>query len=201
MYNDAPLAPTEDQATLPDLIARTAATLRGLADKLEQGVLVEPIEWIIPMSDVGTDRMIEHCETISAGLGKKHLAVYALYLDDDVPLDRVYEVVDGNKAANKLLPADQRRAFARVNKRKSRAGTRCLYVGKSEKVAERLKQHLIEAHPATFAVHMKYWPSDIPGNLIVKVIGVANVPSVLVPFIEDQLASEAPPILGKRGSV
>lgn len=191
----------DDQSTLPDLIARTAITLRELADQLEEGTLVDSIKWVIPMSDIGTDRMEAHCDAIAARLGKKHLAVYAICFDDDVPLDRVYAVVDGNKARNKTLPVQERRAFARVNKRKGCLGSRCLYVGKSEKAAGRLRQHLIEADPATFAIHLKYWPSDIPGHLIVKVIGVAGVQSVLLPFIEDQMASEMPPILGKRGSV
>lgn len=172
-----------------------------MADQLEQGTLVEPIEWLIPMSSVGTPRMEEYCNEISLRLGKKYLAVYAIYLDDTVPLDRVYEIVDRNRAENKKRMANERRAFARVNNRKGCQGSRCLYVGKSEKAAERLRQHLIEAHPSTFAVHLNYWPSDLPGNLIVRVVGVANLQSALLPFIEDQMASETPPILGKRGSV
>lgn len=190
-----------EAATLTNLIARTAASLRNLADQLEQGTLIDPVEWIIPMSDIGSERMHDHCDAIAARLGKKHLAVYAICFDDDVPLERVYAVVDGNKALNKTLPVHERRAFARVNKRKGCLDSRCLYVGKSEKASERLRQHLIEAHPATFAIHLKYWPKDIPGNLIVRVIGVAGIQSVLLPFIEDQMASEMPPILGKRGSV
>lgn len=190
-----------DESALPNLIARTATSLRTLADQLEQGTLIDPVEWVIPMADIGSDRMNVHCDAIAARLGKKHLAVYAICFDDDVPLDRVYEVVDGNKAKNKTLPVHERRAFARVNKRRGCLGSRCLYVGKSEKAAERLRQHLTEANLATFAIHLNYWPKDIPGNLIVKVIGVAGVQSILLPFIEDQMASEMPPILGKRGSV
>lgn len=195
------VADASDGSALPNLIARTASSLRTLADQLEQGVLIDPVEWVIPMADIGSDRMAAHCDAIAARLGKKHLAVYAICFDDDVPLDRVYEVVDGNKAKNKALPVHERRAFARVNKRRGRLSSRCLYVGKSEKAAERLRQHLTEANLATFAIHLNYWPNDIPGNLIVKVIGVAGVQSVLLPFIEDQMASEMPPILGKRGSV
>lgn len=201
MQDNAHSLRSEDQAVLPDVIARTASSLRALADKLEQGTLVAPIERIIPMSDIGTPRMEAHCDEIAAALGKKHLALYSICFDDEVPLERVYQVVDGNKERNKTLPAHERRAFARVNKRKGCLGSRCLYVGKSEKAAERLRQHLIEAPQATFAVHLKYWPNDIPGKLIVTVIGVANVPGPLVTFIEDQMATEMPPILGKRGSV
>ena len=190
-----------DEAALPNLIARTASSLRNLADQLEQGTLIDPVEWVIPMADIGSDRMDAHCDAIAGRLGKRHLAVYAICFDDDVPLERVYEIVDGNKAKNKTLPVHERRAFARVNKRKGCLGSRCLYVGKSEKAAERLRQHLTEANPATFAIHLNYWPNDISGNLIVKVIGVEGVQSVLLPFIEDQMASEMPPILGKRGSV
>ncbi|MFZ2995731.1 MAG: hypothetical protein WA070_06030 [Sphingobium sp.] len=198
---ETPSLVPNDQSDLPDLLARTSASLRDLADRLDEGTLIDPVEWVIPMADIGTDRMEAHCDAIAQRLGKKHLAVYAIGFDEDVPLERVYAVVDGNKARNKTLPVADRRAFARVNKRKGCLGSRCLYVGKSEKAAGRLRQHLIEADPTTFAVHMKYWPSDIPGNLTVKVIGVAGVQSILLPFIEDQMAHETPPILGKRGSV
>lgn len=129
------------------------------------------------------------------------MAVYAICFDDSVPLERVCDFLGGQKAKNKTLPVDERRAYARVNKRKGCLGSRCLYVGKSEKAAERLRQHLTEAHRATFAIHFNYWPNDIPGNLNVKVIGVAGISSMLLPFIEDQMAREIPPILGKRGSV
>lgn len=201
MHVDAETTDAVETPALPDLISRTAASLREMADKLEEGTLIDPAEWVIPMSDVGSSRMQAHCDAISARLGKKHLAVYAICLDDGVPLERIYEIVDGNKARNNTLPVAERRAFARVNKRKGCLGSRCLYVGKSEEAAERLRQHLIEAHPSTFAVHLAHWPADLPGNLVVKVIGVAGVQSVLLPFIEDQMASEMPPILGKRGSV
>lgn len=134
MTNDDQVLDAQAQTDLPDLIARTAATLRCLADQLEQGILVDPVEWVIPMSEIGTERMHEHCDAIAERLGKKHLAVYAICFNDEVPLDRVYAVVDGNKAHNKTLPVHERRAFARVNKRKGCLGSRCLYVGKSERL-------------------------------------------------------------------
>lgn len=201
MQEDTQIVTVEDQFALPGLIARTATSLRDLADQLEQGTFIDPVEYVIPMSDIGTGRMDEHCDAIAARLGKKHLAVYAICFDDAVPLERVYEVVDGHKATNKTLPVQERRAFARVNKRKGCLGSRCLYVGKSEKVAGRLRQHLTEADPATFALHLNYWPSDIPGNLIVKIIATKGVETAFLPFIEEQIIREMPPILGKRGSV
>lgn len=198
---DIPSEDGDNTHTLPDLVGRAAQSLRDMADQLDQGTVIDPVEWVIPMSDIGTERMEEHCDAIADRLGKKRLAVYAIRFDSAVPLARVYDVVNDNKASNKALPAHERRAFARVNKRVQRLDSRCLYVGKSEKAAERLRQHLIEADPATFAVHLKYWPNDMPGNLIVQVVGVTDVQSVLLPFIEDQMARETPPILGKRGSV
>ena len=185
----------------PNLIARTASYLRALADQLEQGAVGDPVEWVIPMADIGTVRMNAHCDAIAARFGGKNLAVYAICFDDNVPLERVYEVVDRNKAENKALPVDGRTAFARVNKRKDCEGSRCLYVGKSEKVAARLKEHLTKANRATYAIHMNRWPNDLPGNLIIRVIEVKGVASSMLPFLEDQLAGEMPPILGKRGSV
>lgn len=191
----------DDQSAPGSIVLRTAETLRRFADELEGGKAFEPVEWTIPMGDIGTERMELHCDEIAGRLGKKHLGVYALCFDDNVPLDRIYQFVDENKARNKALPVQERRAFARVNKRRGCLGSRCLYVGKSEKVAERIRQHLTEAHPATYAVHLQHWPQDIPGNLVVKIIGVSGVQSVMLPFIEDQIVREMPPILGKRGSV
>jgi hypothetical protein len=190
-----------NESELPDLIARTAASLRELAIQIEKGTLLEPIDWTIPMSDVASDRMSAHCDLIASRLGNKQLGVYAIYFDEGVPVERVYQFIDQNKIENNKRPVAERRAFAKVNERELCLGSRCLYVGKSKNTSSRLKQHLIEAPIKTYAIHMKYWPRDISGNLIVKTIGVAGVESALLPFIEDQLAREMPPILGKRGSV
>ena len=189
----------EDRPT--DLIERTVKALRDIADKISQGSLVEPVEFIIPMFDIGSERMATHCRHIFETIGRKQLGVYSIEFDADVPLDRVYVTIDSLKDENVALPKADRTRFARVNKRKDCEGSRCLYVGKSEKIAERLKEHLHYVHYTTYALHLNRWPNDMPGNLIVKVIRVAGVQSILLPFIEDQMASEMPPILGKRGSV
>lgn|GEM_PF-5629716 len=191
----------DDEAASPNLIVRTANSLRNLADQLEQGSVGDPVEWTIPMADIGTVRMNDHCDAIAARFGRKRLAVYAICFDDKVPLERVYEVVDRIKVENKALPVEERTAFARINNRKDCLGSKCLYVGKSEKVAARLKEHLTQANRATYAIHMDRWPCDLPGNLIIRVIEVEGVASSMLPFLEDQLAGEMPPILGKRGSV
>lgn len=189
----------EDRPT--DLIVRTAKALRGIADEISQGSLVEPVEFIIPMFDIGSERMATHCRHIIETIGRKQLGVYSIEFDADVPLDRVYDTIGRLKAENVALPKPDRSGFAKVNKRKDCEGSRCLYVGKSEKTAERLKEHLHYVHYTTYALHLNRWPNDIPGNLIVKVIGIKGVASSLVTFIEDQIARDTPPILGKRGSV
>ncbi|WP_278391479.1 hypothetical protein [Sphingobium yanoikuyae] len=191
----------EAASSVADLIARTAKALRDTAGELEQGALVEPVEFVIPMADLGTERMAGHCRRILDGVGRKQLGVYIIDLDADVPLCRVHDIIGKLKAANVALPKNDRTGFAKVNKREDCEGSRCLYVGKSEKTAERLKEHLHYVHPTTYALHLNRWPSDIPGNLIVKVIGVKDIASSLVTFIEDQVARDTPPILGKRGSV
>lgn len=182
-----------------DLIARTAKGLRTLAGQIERGKLSDTFEHVIPMADIGTERMEGHCKAIAARFPSKSLAVYSLSFDEAVPLQRVYDVVDGNRSANLTKPVEERTAFARVNKRDGKEN-RCLYVGKSEKVALRLKEHLTKANRATYAIHMNRWPSDIPGSLIVRVIEVADIKRSLLPFLEDQLAGEMQPILGRRGS-
>lgn len=189
----------EDRPT--DLIERTVKALRDIADELSQGSLVDPVQFEIPMSDVGSERMAAHCRHIIEAIGRKQLGVYLIEFDADVPLDRVYDTIDSLKDENVALPKADQTRFARVNKRKDCEGSRCLYVGKSEKIAERLKEHLHYVHYTTYALHLNRWPSDIPGNLIVKVIGIKGVASSLVTFIEDQIARDTPPILGKRGSV
>lgn len=189
----------EDRPT--DLIVRTAKALRGIADEISEGSLVEPVEFIIPMFDIGSEHMATHCRHIIETIGRKQLGVYSIEFDADVPLDRVYDTIGRLKAENVALPKPDRTGFAKVNKRKDCEGSRCLYVGKSEKTAERLKEHLHYVHYTTYALHLNRWPNDIPGNLIVKVIGIKGVASSLVTFIEDQIARDTPPILGKRGSV
>ena len=123
------MAVKNDGSSDNDLIARTACKLRRVADDLEQGKVADPVEWVISMADIATDRMDGHCKDIAERFLGSSLAVYALLFDEAVPLQRLYEIVDRNKRANKDKPFHERTAFARVNKRYG-IESRCLYVGK-----------------------------------------------------------------------
>jgi len=180
---------------------QTADALREIALGVEKGKVANPVCWEIALSELGTQTVDAVCKDIATALGPKCLSVYAIHLDESVPLDEFHNLVGQVRLDNQAREKAERRAYARINKARDCVGSRCVYVGKSEDTASRLKQHLIEATRSTYSIHFKHWVNDLPGNLIVSVFAVTNLKPSLLTYIEDQVAKDARPILGRRGSV
>ncbi|XXQ67877.1 GIY-YIG nuclease family protein [Neisseriaceae bacterium B1] len=72
-----------------------------------------------------------------------------------------------------------------------------LYVGSSQNLLTRLKQHLNTTSKSTYALHMNRW---FTGNIKIKVIKFDSIvtPDILQ-IIEDSYAYELKPMFGKTG--
>jgi len=88
------------------------------------------------------------------------------------------------------------RAYARPN-----SASLCLYVGSSEKIHQRLKEHLGFGAKGTYALHLVYWasPFDIEINF-----ECAKYPKgtskKAIQTLEDTLWAELLPMFGRQGS-
>lgn len=74
--------------------------------------------------------------------------------------------------------------------------SKVLYVGKSQKTFSRLCQHLVKSTSRTYALYLGNWATDIKGGIQIDVFECDNYRQE----IEDYIASELKPLLGRRGA-
>ena len=76
-----------------------------------------------------------------------------------------------------------------------------VYVGSSQKIGQRLQQHLNECAKDTYALKMHLWCPDAVNSITVEVAAVrGNVEATLIQDIEDTLWRRSRPMFGKIGS-
>ncbi len=78
---------------------------------------------------------------------------------------------------------------------KNKSGEKCLYVGSSQDIKKRLKEHLGIQSKTTYALHLSEWWED--KNITVELYEVSNVKEMQL--YEDLLWDELKPLLGKHG--
>jgi hypothetical protein len=182
--------------TLPidQLARRTAAALRARADSVAEVAGPITTKWTLSCSDLTRDRAAHLSDEISAALGAGCPAVYAINL---VSSDGYNEVKSSFTKAKTAL-ADYK--FAQVNKAADCEGSNCLYVGKSLKTGSRLGEHLGLGHRSTFAIRLVEWAHELSGKIEFEVMIFPDATDQVLTCLEDQLAVERRPILGRRGS-
>jgi hypothetical protein len=90
------------------------------------------------------------------------------------------------------------RAYPRIN---GQSQSRCLYVGSSKKVHQRLKEHLGYGAKGTYALHLAHWASYFPLELEFKCAKYqAGLDREVYQVLEDTLWDEVSPMFGRKGT-
>ncbi|MDZ4088033.1 MAG: hypothetical protein U1E69_14680 [Tabrizicola sp.] len=98
------------------------------------------------------------------------------------------------------LPARAARDFAAPKENKGTEGSATLYVGSSEDVKKRLREHLWQAHPLTYALHLGRWCVETEETLSVSLQPILNGGDREVrQELEDTVWRQLTPRLGKPG--
>ena len=77
--------------------------------------------------------------------------------------------------------------------------SRVLYVGRSYKPRERLKQHLSSSLTGTYAIHFATWASELDARVNFHIYRYSGLGNRAVQIIEDGLWDYFLPMLGRRG--
>jgi hypothetical protein len=88
------------------------------------------------------------------------------------------------------------RAYSRINNQKSP----CLYVGRSDELPSRIRQHLGYGPSRTYSLQLKHWASQLPLDFELHCAGYPKtIEDDLFQVLEDQLWAEKRPMFGRRG--
>lgn len=170
---------------------RLANALCNKADAVMQAnpEILEPL--CFHYSELENENLVK--EKIQSLLGKKMVSIYAIRLLGQNPNFSICSAVSNLKGK------ETARAYPRVNEVVGQ--TSCLYVGKSRNTAKRIYEHLVEANPKTYAMHMKHWSKDMGGIIQVDIFKYeASIDEDCLQLLEDRLAFELNPMLGRRGA-
>jgi hypothetical protein len=77
--------------------------------------------------------------------------------------------------------------------------TRAIYVGRSYKPRDRLKQHLSESSSGTYAIHFATWASELEIDVEFSLYRFSGLGNRVIQVLEDGLWDNLQPLLGKRG--
>ncbi|MGO6755905.1 hypothetical protein ELH42_29890 (plasmid) [Rhizobium ruizarguesonis] len=127
--------------------------------------------------------------------GKPRLpAVYTITAANDVTIRALVEAFPGRDRNNP-------HGYARPQLNNTDANMLTLYVGSSETVVSRLKEHLWQAHAKTYALNLRRWCPNADGSVIVRIQPILRpVDRQVMQDLESALWRSLTPHYGKLGS-
>lgn len=185
-----------EETVVDSLGQRAAKQLRKMADRAQAAGSATRATWTLTCSEIGEIATNGLAENIAKEIGKGCRSIYVFSLSDDCRADDARGAIMSARAEKR-----DGRAFPRVNATDLCAESRCLYVGSSRNTASRILQHFGLGARQTYAMHLGWWMCDLAGAVRLDVYRYgADTPDDMLPVLEDQLARELRPMLGRRGS-
>jgi hypothetical protein len=123
--------------------------------------------------------------------GKGNIYLYTIrLLTESVDLSQIKEAF---KIAKEKKDG---RAYPRLNNQ-----SRCLYVGSSRGIRQRLKDHMGYGATGTYSLHLAYWANNLPLELEFKCAKYqAGLDPQIYQALEDTLWDEMLPMFGRKGA-
>lgn len=121
-------------------------------------------------------------------------AIYLIFTDKDFKYDEIKSSYENAKNQNfKMSRMPTKNNINNFEK----SDKKCLYVGSSQNLIKRLKEHL-EKPESTYSLHLKTWfPSD--KKISIQIIEIKNKNQEIMQLYEDFLWEEFKPLFGKQG--
>jgi len=128
------------------------------------------------------------------GVNINHPALYSLSVENAEIAEAIRNAFDG-------LPAEQERGYRLPRRNPGGEGQTTLYVGGSEGIRRRLREHIGSAPVGTYALNMQRWCPEFDGVVTVSVQSFSpEVHRDCRQDLEDTLWDSLQPIFGKRGA-
>ena len=87
-------------------------------------------------------------------------------------------------------------AFARINDTPSKT----MYVGSSNSIQTRIKQHLGYGAKKTYSLQLRHWITSLEGDIDITIYQFSEIEQQVLQLMEDALWNKLQPMFGKRGA-
>jgi hypothetical protein len=174
-----------------DLPKTTQTTLRRLVDAVADVIPVSTSSWSISTAALDpaakTHAVVDEVAKWE-GNNRAFLYHFRVTNENEIDLPEVERVYAAEKAVSE-------RAFARFIRQSP-----CLYVGGSQNISQRLKEHLGFGAKGTYAMQLAHWARDLRLELEFTCAKYSDELEVeILQALEDTLWDKLQPMLGRRG--
>ena len=155
--------------------------------------LIDELSYSFSTQEIQNDQFVENLlDEIRKQIDHARFKyIYTFSLPDNCQVSSVYERYKATKNGRKA-----ERAYARLNPQVSR----CLYVGSSNDLIPRIKQHLGFGPKGTFAMQLCHWCENASLDLTLKIYSFANkIDKKAFQAFEDGVWESLKPMLGRQG--
>jgi len=193
-----PIHPSDLQAALGD----ASASLQRVLSSIQNTVFPEPTSVMIETNQLSETYIKEKLDVVPAGHALAMADTDFIYvlriLDEDCSLipsiDRAFRDA---RAAQESNEHEGKKDFCRVNGNVNESST--LYVGRSQKLRSRLKQHLSDGNKGTYAMHMLRWATSIQARIEIDFYQFDALDNLHVQALEEGLWTHFKPLFGRKG--
>jgi hypothetical protein len=182
-----------------NLGAVAAKHVMDIANQLHDITPVRPaISLKFKLSELVHGQKEQTWRRLQASFSAKCLSLYSFHLDEAATQNSFLTAFE--KAKNERLGG---LAYPRLNKPLDNLSADCLYVGTSRKTINRLSEHLGFGNDQTYSLHLGKWASVLEGGVEIRILEfeIDDPRRHLLTYLEDALARELRPMLGRRGNL
>lgn len=181
-------------------IDNSAATLLHLSNKIKEVVFPKPIELTIEMSKLNDKYISEILKNVPAGHSKEYketdfVYVFEIQNANFELMKRIFDRLCSSREIQNSEEFDEKKDICRPIHPESVY----LYVGRSQKLRSRLKQHLDAGNKGIYAMHMLRWCPGIEATIKIYCYRFDKQPDLIVQALENGLWDSFQPIFGRKG--
>ncbi|MBR7800105.1 hypothetical protein [Undibacterium fentianense] len=191
--------------TQTDLVASIGAYEKEIQEALRIAktlTLPEPITLSFRLSNLTVTEIERLAAALPSGHRKEDKDAEYIYVFTlaDSSADLLEEMLSAFDEAREFQDTDEYDGKKNLCKPNAISeATRAIYVGRSYRPRDRLKQHLSESSSGTYAIHFAMWASELKVDVKFSLYRFAGLGNRVIQVLEDGLWDNLQPLLGKRG--
>jgi len=191
---------TVNKESLNLAVGSSAATLLELSNKVKEVVFPEPIELTIETNKLNDTYISGVLNDIPAGYSDEYKETDFIYFFEIQSanlelMKKIFDRLYGLRKTQNSVGFEGKKDICRPIHSESA----CLYVGRSQKLRSRLKQHLDAGSEGVYAMHMLRWCLGIEATIRIQCYRFDQQPNLIVQALEDGLWESFRPMFGRKG--
>jgi hypothetical protein len=173
----------------------TISNLESIIEGVRNIEFVEEVSYSFNTNEIQGERFVESLLTrIQKQIDHARFGyIYTFFLPSNFHMSSVYDNYEAVKNSRKAG-----RAYARLNK--TNRESYCLYVGSSNDLIPRIRQHLGFGPKGTFSMQLCYWCENANLDVTLKIYAFNNsIDTKAFQAFEDGVWDSLRPMLGRQG--